>query len=103
VHRHGLTPAFSTRQESSALQAVLGNPIPLDKRILDDVKPGININGRHPALLGRVALQRRIDRFVVFFFESRDQFGGGQDFADAADALAAAPDFLPGFRLGALA
>src|SRR6266852_6841873 len=57
--------------------------------------------------VGRIAKfpasQRRIDGFVVFFFESRDQFGGGQDFADAADALAAAPDFLPSFRFGALA
>src|SRR3954453_18830136 len=42
--------------------------------------------------------QRRIDRFVVFLFEPRDQFGGGHDLADAADALAAAPDLLPGLR-----
>src|SRR6202051_4168392 len=46
--------------------------------------------------------QRQIDGLVVFSFEPRDQFGGGQDLADAADALAAAPDFLPGFWLGAL-
>jgi hypothetical protein len=33
-------------------QAVLGNPFPLDKKILDDVKPGININRQHMALVG---------------------------------------------------
>ena len=33
-------------------------------------------------------LQRRIDRFVVFLLEARDQFGGRQDLGDAADALA---------------
>src|ERR1700738_3741374 len=49
------------------------------------------------------ASQRRIDGLLVFFFEPCDQFGGRQDFADAAYALAAAPDFLPGFRFGALA
>src|ERR1700722_15041500 len=49
------------------------------------------------------ALQRRIDRFVIFLFETRDHFGSRHDLADAADTLAAAPDFLPGFRLGALA
>src|ERR1700730_13689471 len=37
----------------SPYQAVLGNPFPLDKRILDDVKPGIHIDRRHPALLRR--------------------------------------------------
>src|ERR1700743_4033468 len=48
-------------------------------------------------------LQCRIDRFGIFPFEPRDQFGGRQDLADAADALPAAPDFLPGLRLGTLA
>src|ERR1700710_1930096 len=47
--------------------------------------------------------QRRIDRVRIFLLEPRDQFGGRQNPADAADALSAAPDFLPGFGFGALA
>ncbi len=45
---------------------------------------------------GKDALRRKrwIDGFVLFFFESRDKFGGRQDLADAADALTAG---LPGF------
>jgi hypothetical protein len=47
--------------------------------------------------------ERRIDRFVVFLLEARDEFGHRHDLRHAADALAAAPDFLPGLRLGAFA
>src|SRR5215210_1217494 len=47
--------------------------------------------------------QRGIDGFVIFLFEPRDQFGGRHDLADAANALTAAPDLLPGLWLGALA
>jgi hypothetical protein len=46
----------------SPSQAVLGNPFPLDKRILDDVKPGINIR-QHPALLGRQHIQQEAIQF----------------------------------------
>src|ERR1700712_5198071 len=51
----------------------------------------------------RETSQRGIDGVGVFLAEPRDQFGGGQNLADAADALAAAPDFLPGFWFCALA
>src|SRR6185312_17506561 len=50
-----------------------------------------------------VRLERGVDRLVVFLLEPRDQFGRRQDLGDAADALAGAPDFLPGLWLGALA
>src|ERR1700680_5070572 len=48
-------------------------------------------------------LQRRIDGFVIFLLETRDQFGGRQYLTKAADALPAPPDLLPRLRLGALA
>src|SRR3954468_11951104 len=38
------------------------------------------------------ASQFGVDGLSVFFFEPRDQFGGGDHLADAANALAAAPD-----------
>src|ERR1700748_1749297 len=52
---------------------------------------------------GRRRLQCGVDGFRIFLLEPRDQFGGGHHLADTADALARAPDFLPGFWLGALA
>ena len=45
-------------------QAVLGNPFPLNKKILDDVYPGINIS---PPTLGysrRTAKERLTPRYV---------------------------------------
>src|SRR3984957_11394851 len=64
-----------------------------------------------PALRNLSSVERAEDawrysggsRDSSYSFLKRDQFGGRHNLADAADALAAAPDFLPGFRLGALA
>src|SRR5215471_12874209 len=52
--------------------------------------------GRGDLLL---SLQRRIDGRVIFLLEARDQLGGADDLADAADTLPAAPNLLPGLRL----
>src|SRR5437763_12826058 len=57
---------------------------------------------RYP-LFRIMLLERGIDRFVIFLFESPDQFSRRHHLGDAADALSGAPDFLPGLWLGALA
>src|SRR5450755_37167 len=99
VHRHGLTPAFSTRQESSALAGGFGEPYPLGQGNTRRCQTGDQYRPTAPGPSWPAASQRRINRFVVFFFESRDQFGGGPDFADAADALAAAQISFQAFGL----
>src|SRR4051812_24631749 len=49
--------------------------------------------GRGKHVVPRRPLQRRIDRFVVFLLETRNQLGNVDHLRHAADALAAAPYF----------
>src|SRR6516165_1306555 len=51
----------------------------------------------HEATPGSNNSQRRIEGFLIFPFETSDQFGGRHDLSDAADALARTPDLFPGF------
>src|SRR5690606_20861778 len=59
-----------------------------------------------PAGSGRLERRARRDagpRLVVLALEARHHLGGARHLVDDADALAAAPDVLPGLGLAALA
>src|SRR3954451_554183 len=88
-----------TQRSALAVRCRAGVPVSL---ALETGIPALRSSVKDAAARPGHESQRRIDRVRIFLLEPRDQLGGRQDLADAADALSAAPDFLPGLWLGAL-